>query len=157
MATFVDKAGRTWAVELTLGTLGDARRAGIELGKLLASESELLTLLYGDDLERLGRLLWVLCEKQAVAANLDPDAFAALFDAATLDAARLAIVGAIADFSPSRKTAQTFRDHLPAVIARADAEAAAILAAKMQDRLSPTLKPTVGNSPGPPASAIPGP
>lgn len=159
MATFKDRHGREWRVELTLGNLPHLRAAGFDVGKVVKNPDALDCL---DDPETLGRVLWKFCEGQAEARKLTPEEFADGFDGPTVHAAGDAIVEALADFSQRPGVAKAIKDRLPA--ARAKLETALIGAWEATLQTAPGLTTTTptgssdrgGNSPASPGST-PGP
>lgn len=120
MAKFKDRHGREWAVSLTLADFRRLREeAGVELNDALADADTFAGLLYGDPF-RLGRIMWVLCGRQAAAAGLTEDQFADGFDADALVRCGEAAVGALVDFFHPRQAA-VIRPRLADLLARMDA------------------------------------
>ena len=145
--TFKDAAGREWRVRITAGMLGRARReASIDLAGLLTVEGALAAFMYSDP-EKLGALLYLLVTDQANALGVTPEAFFDAFDGDTLEASIVAVIGAVADFSPRSKLAQQTRRSLPTLLERMDGLAVAAMAASLSTSSAP-----VGGSPVPPGS-----
>lgn len=144
MASFTDKLGRSWVIDLTAGDLRRVRtRAGIELGKLLAQPDQLAAVLFGD-VETFGRALWALLENQAGERGVTEDDFADGFDRAAVSAAALAVVDAVADFTQPPATAATTKEVVRGLIPTADGA----MAAEVRKL---TSNGSAGNSPGSPA------
>lgn len=122
MNVFVDPNGCEWKLRLTVGALRDAKAQGVDLSKATATDAGWADLLAGDP-EDLVKLLWVLCEAQAAARGVTPEAFGHLFDGATLEAAGVALAGAIADFFPRSAVARAVKAGLPKILAAADEQA----------------------------------
>lgn len=131
MASFKGKDGKEWLIELNYGLVLDAKnKAGVPLGELLdpSNRERLSQLVFGasqESLESLGKLLWHLVEKQAVAAGVAADEFAYSLNWESIEGARVAVAEAIADFRQGRETGRAVRESLPAMIRKADQMAAA--------------------------------
>lgn len=121
MPTFTDKAGRGWAVDLTVGHLPRLRELGFELGKILAQPDKLGDLLVADP-EKLVAAVWLLAEEQADKAGVTPEQFAAGFDGPALERAVEALIGAAVDFFPRSRVATAMRGRLTAALEQADRE-----------------------------------
>ena len=140
MARFKDANGLEWDLTLSTGMLGKLRtdaqfslskQGGAEqLGKLLS------------DPEAFGKVLWVLVEKQAIARNIEPEAFAFSLDGDALEAATTAIIEAVIDFFQRAGSRQTAKAQLPALMAKADNE----MNQAIQAAATEALKTSVGNS-----------
>lgn len=127
MASFTDKAGHRWVLDLTAGDLRRVRvQTGVELGKLLAKPEQLAGVLFGD-VETFGDVLWVLLEKQAKEKAVSEDAFADGFDREAVNAAALALVDAVADFTQPPTTAATTKAAVRGLMPKADAAMAAVI------------------------------
>lgn len=125
MASFTDKAGRRWVLDLTAGDLRRVRvQTGVELGKLLAKPEQLAGVLFGDVLT-FGEVLWVLLAAQAERAGVSDDAFADAFDRPTVTAAALAVVDAVADFTQPPATAEATKAAVRGLVGKADEAMAA--------------------------------
>ncbi len=130
-AQFTDAAGKTWSVRFTIGLLPKLRAEGLDLSKSLEEMQTAIS-----DPERFGRILWVLCERQAREVGVTEEQFADAFDGPTIFAAVSALGVALADFTHPPAVAAAARD----LIAKREAES--------QAKQIQTLKATVGNSPG---------
>lgn len=99
MAVFKDNAGRTWLVSIDVAAVERIHAATeVRIDKLAGPGGGLDELL-GDPV-RVVRVLWVLCEPAARASAITPEAFAANLGGDSLEDAGLALVDALADFSP---------------------------------------------------------
>lgn len=132
---FTDRHGRQWEITITVGTLGRLKAVGINL----------LDPALAEDIELFGRLLWVLCESQAVAAGLTEEQFADVCDGPTLAGATDAI----------DEEYMLFRLRRPALAAAAKGEILRLREAMdaagvaSMASLLKTLNGTAGNSPEP--------
>jgi hypothetical protein len=95
--TFQDAVGRNWRLAITVADLPRVRAAGFDLSRVYRDEAGFAALLDLDP-ELLGRVLWSLCESQALAASVTPEEFAAGFDGPTLTQAVDALADAVLDF-----------------------------------------------------------
>lgn len=146
---FTDETGREWKLRLTVGAVADVKReTGVNLA-LTAKDNDWVELLFGEDRGRFVSVLWVLCDEQATAINVGPEDFAHLFDAATLEAAGVALANAIVDFFPRSRIAAAIRERLPALLEEADRKAVeAIKKATSTPSVSPTSVPeSAGSTP----------
>lgn len=129
MATFSDKAGRTWNVRITAYDLREIRdRTGLTLG---AMELPALFTALADPVQ-LCAVLWCLVADQAAAVDppVSERAFWEAMSDEAVEAASSALVEAIADFCPSRRRAELLKRTAAAgreVEARILAEAEAAL------------------------------
>ena len=124
MATFTDRRGQAWEVELTAGDLKRIRqKCGVDLRDALkpggGSFTEAL-----DDPERFLELMWLLCGQQA---TMPRDDFEALFDRDTAVAAVAAIWEATWDFFRGRKAGPEARRTLLAAVDQVEDGTAALL------------------------------
>lgn len=104
-----DKSGRTWALDLTLGT---AIRIEKQSGFDLLSETSFFDekpaglMVVLPELERsptkLAQVLVAACEPEIAARKLTPDQFLASWDGPSLKKAYAAVVEAVCDFFPDR-------------------------------------------------------
>lgn len=112
MSTFFDCKGRDWKLSLTVGALADVRRhAGLDFGKVLRSQTDLIALLF-DDPENLVKVLWVLVSARAEERKVTPEDFACGFDGPALEQATEALLQAIADFFPRSQVAKVLKAQL---------------------------------------------
>jgi hypothetical protein len=94
---FVDAAGRTWWVKLNIGLAQQIRdQLDVDFGDL---QDGRLFLTLGNDPYKLGAVLWMLCEAQAVKIPLTPEEFIASIDGDVIDAALEAIIDATVGFT----------------------------------------------------------
>lgn len=97
MATFNDRLGRTWQIDLDTDAIRQVRKNhGIAFGEVLANEAKLLDL-YGD-VEKYVDVLFDLCEDQARVKEVDTRGFAKGIDGPTLERSRSALYEAIVNF-----------------------------------------------------------
>lgn len=96
MKKFKDAAGREWAVVLNLAA-----------AKKLKDELEIDLLDGGESMQRLAadpytmaNVLWLLCEKQAIAQNITDEQFGEALAGDPIDEATTALLEAIIDFFP---------------------------------------------------------
>lgn len=151
MAKFTDKAGREWAVELTVGDLAALRKeAGFDLSPCFTGKADLIDLIYGDH-ERLARALWVLCEADATRAGVTPEQFGRALPGRVLAAAGDALLEAVADFRHRPAVAAQVKAHLPTALATMEARLTKVVTDQM------TSNGSAGNSPGSPAGSTPAP
>lgn len=118
MASFHDRTGEKWEIGFDLPMLPKVRAAGFDLNKIGKDAKELDVL---DDPEKLGAVLWELCEEQAEKRDLSPEQFAQRFDGPAIWAARDAVIEAIADFSQRPTVAAAIRKRLPGIMAKIEA------------------------------------
>lgn len=160
VATFSDCLGREWVLRLTLGDIPRVKdatakdgRPGIDLNAVLTDATALGRLVYSDP-DTLGRVLWVLVEKQADRLGVTPEGFADGFDGETLARCGDALAEAVTDFFLPRQAA-TVKAGLPATLAAIDQAVAAAVTEQMAPRPRPS-RPSGGGSPA--SSALtPGP
>lgn len=148
VATF-KAGGHEWRLRLTLGLVGRLRTdAGFELGREAGGGAFADALLF--DPEKLGRVLWVLCHKEAEARGLDAGAFFDLLGPDEMEAAVLAVVSAVVEFfHPGRAAEATAK--LPGLMRTVNEKVGAAMAAELDS----ILKKLGGSSPG--SSAATGP
>jgi hypothetical protein len=99
VASFKDRTGHAWNVDLNVGLmLRIKRETGINLAGFFDKDSKDFALLL--DPEKLVQVTWLFVETAAVAAKIEPEAFAARLDGDSLDEIADAIGEAVADFFP---------------------------------------------------------
>jgi hypothetical protein len=104
VAKFVDRTGTEWHLSIDYGLIKKCRTAaGVDLGKILSDLPKLGSFLESPD-ELIATFL-ILCGEQIIAAKLSQDDFESRFDGPTLEAARVALVEAIANFTRPPKIA----------------------------------------------------
>lgn len=101
MATFLDRAKRSWVLRIDLGR---AQRIRDEFGVDLLAWSE-RTFEQLQDPFTLGGILWTLIEADAAKRNITVEEFTATIDGAIIEQAGEALLEAIIDFFPPRKQA----------------------------------------------------
>jgi len=132
---FTDKLKRKWYVNITLGDIRRVRNAtGIDLNLLLKDPNVFTETLL--DPEKMGALLWILCEKQAEEQKVDVDSFCDGFDGPTLQAAFENVVGAVADFCQLPTIAGETKSRIAKIIHRADQMGAKELSKKLDTALA---------------------
>lgn len=99
---FTDRLGGEWSVALDVGLCRDIKRAhGVDLANWI--DGKAAGRLYQDD-ETLVAVLWMLCQSQADACDVDEEAFARLLNGDVLAAALTAIEEAVLGFTrPDRR------------------------------------------------------
>lgn len=143
-ATFKDSTGKEWPVEITVGRLKRVRTStGVELGKILTDQAKLNSLLY-EDAESFVNVLYIL-----TGADIDPETYCDRFNAETLEAARIALVEAVANFTQPPAISKVFAENWRAMM-DAKMEAVAVKVKTELDRL--TLSEPAMNSPASSAS-----
>lgn len=120
MATFRDSQNREWKLSINLRVLGECREHyGVDLGQAMGSPEKLSELIYGDP-ERLGRVLWVMVDRQAKEQGVSPEEFSESFDGLTLEQATTALMLAVADFFPRSKITEKIKENLPGLLNEMD-------------------------------------
>lgn len=132
MEKFKDKMNREWSIEVDNSMLKALRDAGLDLSKFPREESpdaikgfsaDLMQVLV--DPERLGQILWTLCEEQCAAQNIDERRFARGFNADALMAATDAVIIAAFDHVYRRpELRKMIREQLPKMWAKVGESAA---------------------------------
>lgn len=153
MATFKDREGKQWTVEVTHGHVKPLRdECGLDLQDVL-KEGEanplagLLVKMYGDP-EQFGRLMWVICGRDAERANISPEDFAYRFNGQVMEDAATAVYEAVFEYFPplrkaAKKAATAFREMMNQVT---DAATKKVDAAISQAKSDLTSKLLAGNS-----------
>jgi hypothetical protein len=98
MRQFKDEQGRPWTLCVNVGTVKKVR--GLAKVDLLDLRDGNLFHELAADPVKLGDVLWVLCEDEAKAANIDEVAFGRALAGDALDAATTALLEEIVDFFP---------------------------------------------------------
>lgn len=99
MHSFTDEKGRAWSVVVTVDTVRRVRQlAGVDLMQVI--KGPLLEELAGDPV-RLVDVLFAICKPQADAGKVTDQDFGQSLAGDSIDAATMALLGAIADFFPS--------------------------------------------------------
>lgn len=144
MATFTDKAGRAWEVEVLVGLLPKLREAGFDVAKAGTDPRAFESL---GDPDTFGRVLWVLVGPQAEPRGVDADGLLMALNGPRYFAAVDAVVEAVTDFSHRPAVASALKERLPAVMRAAEEKAIAAI------RSGSTA--SAGSSPGSPAASTP--
>jgi hypothetical protein len=104
MARFKDSQGREWDVAIDVNQLRVVReRCQFKLGDILANEMAGLKELASDP-ELLVRVLYTLCEEQTTKNGIEPEVFGRAIVGDVIQDAFDALMGAYADFCPSRQS-----------------------------------------------------
>lgn len=102
MATFKDRTGREWVVEINPTAMRQVREeTGVHLGTLLNDRMAGLAALMADPIA-LVDVLYVLCRDQAAHHKLSDADFGRQLDGDSYDAAADAFTESLANFSPPR-------------------------------------------------------
>lgn len=120
MASFRDRLGRDWDVNITTSMLPKLRAAGFNVG-LVGRDAKAFDVL--EDPEKLGDVLGVLCGDQIEKLAITPQQFADGFDGPTIYAACDAITEAVADFSQRPAVAKAVKARLPGAMSRLETAA----------------------------------
>jgi hypothetical protein len=100
MKVFKDKSGRTWELTVNVGTIRAVRDLlGIDLLKAFADNCKVYAEVVGD-MVKLVDVAFVLCKKQAEAANITDENFAAGLDGDVIQAIATAFTDELVDFFP---------------------------------------------------------
>jgi hypothetical protein len=101
MASFKDRNGKNWTIDLDAYLIRDVRKAcdGLDLAALNGEAYDKLDA----DPVLLVDTLWVLCASQANAANISQEQFASALVGDPISYATKALLESIADFSPPEK------------------------------------------------------
>lgn len=101
--TFTDLSGRVWPLTLNFGLAQDIRKSFPGVDFLNAHNGQAFQVLGSDD-EVLVGVLWMLCEQQATAQQITPEAFAAGLAGDALEAAEEALERCVILFTrPARR------------------------------------------------------
>ena len=115
MATFTDKVGRVWTVEISVDTVKRVRTVlDIDLLSIADRESDVLEKLL-DDPVMLCNVLFVVVEPQAKEAGVSDEDFGRSLFGDVLDDATKAFLMGLADFFPRRR-----RELLKAALSKVD-------------------------------------
>ena len=165
MATFSDRTGKPWAVNLGVGTLLRVQervpgpegktgpRHGFDLMSIVDKDAKGLDAL-ATDLALLASVIYAICQPEIDAEGLSIDDFFDRLDGAACEAATLAIMDAIADFSTGSKKMvlkRTIREARTAM-EKADAEVEKALndptlSATIQGEIAKRFGATSGDAP----------
>lgn len=105
MATFIDSAGETWTIEISVDEIRQLRKEiNVDLLALLDNDGSLLRRLAADPLT-LVDVISLLCTEQIKRRQLDERGFAKRLVGYGLEAALDCLIEAIANFTPPRQGA----------------------------------------------------
>lgn len=106
MQKFKDKKGGVWTIDVDLEFITRVKRAcGINVVDLVMGEAGKGL---AEDPEKVGQLLWSICEPEALGRGTEPENFPKLFNGEAIDNAVIALSLAVRDFlSPSRQALAT--------------------------------------------------
>lgn len=143
MATFCDRNGKQWVIDITVGSISRVRKStGVEIGKLLTDQLKPL----GELLENPEVFMSVVYELLVDRGDTTAEEFADAMSGDELDAAQTAFLDALTDFTPSRQR-ETVRTLIGKIRQLADS-----LTAQSKTNVDnldvSTLIDTVLNSPG---------
>lgn len=99
MHDFKDSLDRTWSITVTVDTVRRVRQL-VAVDLMQVTKSDLLERLAGDPV-LLVDVLFAACKPQADHLQINGESFAAGLSGDAIDAAAMALIGAIADFFPS--------------------------------------------------------
>lgn len=103
---FSDNAGRLWSIQLGLATcrrIAEQTEGRVDfIEQARTGNGKDLFRVLADDLQLLGQVAWLLCERQARAGHMTEDEFADGFDLDVLERFQTALIRATIDFFPSR-------------------------------------------------------
>lgn len=130
MATFTDKKGTDWKLELSVGLVEDIKeKTETDLGLLLRSPDKFAEFLQ-EMPHKFVEMLYIMCEdqiKQTVIRQKDgtdtvmtPRDFGRLFGRETLDLATNAMLEAIVSFYPRASAGKALKKKLPQILAKMD-------------------------------------
>ena len=110
MQTFTDKAGRVWRLDLSFALWQTIKaETSIDLLDIAMPDSQSLTKLADIRTGLIGVVLWLYVEEQAKAAGVDRDTFWKALDGSAINAASVALVRDLEDFSQSHPQMMTLR------------------------------------------------
>jgi hypothetical protein len=117
MRTFRDNAGRQWQLELTVTAVKRVRLLnGVDLHRVIAREPKdpanpfpNLEEFFNDSIQ-VADVIWTLIEAQAAAVHrIDQEEFGNAMAGAALEAAAVALYGALGDYCPHAPTRQRLK------------------------------------------------
>lgn len=137
---------RQWKVRLTVGLCEQVKAdLGIDIGNAI-KDSEKFTEVLIADASKIVSILWMCCEKQAVAAGITPEQFGCLFDGDVLDAATSALLESVVDFFPKALGREGMKKGLPRILAKMESETNAEIERRLNLSLS-IPSPSAGSTP----------
>jgi hypothetical protein len=154
MASFRDKAGRDWRLEIDVAALARVHAAtGVDIGRLFEDGMRPYQEL-ARDWATLVRVLWVLVADEAARTGVTEEQFGRGIGGDVLDAAERAFFGAVTDFYPSRqgKLLKTLMSKALAAAERTMDRAMEAAEALDPEALSGPPTPSATTSPGSSAS-----
>jgi hypothetical protein len=110
MQTFSDKAGRVWRLDLSFALWQTIKaETSIDLLDVAMPDSQSLAKLADIRTGLIGVVLWLYVEDQATAAGVDRETFWKALDGTAINAATVALVRDLEDFSQSHPQMMTLR------------------------------------------------
>ncbi len=104
MASFTDRKGTVWHLDITVGSYKTLKRdTALDLDAIRGNPEQLALLIYGPDPMALARVMEVMLAEQVKASGLSVDEFHDRFDPATVDRAGDALFEAILTFTLRRR------------------------------------------------------
>jgi hypothetical protein len=158
--TFTDSTGKSWRLDLSFGLWRKIQaETGIDLLDVATPDSKSLTQLADIRTGAIGVVLWLYVEDQAKANAITQEAFWKALDGPAINAATLALVRDLEDFSQSHPQVTTLRVATEEAMAAMDRTSDAAKAREEEIRTKcRSLLSTLGNEPASgPASSAPTP
>lgn len=110
MQTFTDKSGRVWRLDLSFALWQTIKaETSIDLLDVAMPDSQSLAKLADIRTGLIGVVLWLYVEEQAAAAGVDRETFWKALDGTAINAASVALVRDLEDFSQSHPQMMTLR------------------------------------------------
>lgn len=123
MASFKDKNGVEWRLELDVGLVTALRtRVDFDVGTEAQASGTFGEVLFADK-EKLVRVLWIICEEQAEKAKIEPEAFGRAFTGPVLSRATDALIDCITDFTHRPAVAAAMKEKMVGLLAGVEAKA----------------------------------
>lgn len=141
LAQFADQRGRTWRLDLNY-SLAKRLREVTTLDFVNYQDGKALLAIHDSD-EKLVQVLWLMCEPQAVAANVSEEEFGSGLGGDALEQGIEALEQALINFSrPARRQAmQAIRDKAHELVeAQTELTATKIRSPKMKDLLAAKIQ-----------------
>lgn len=119
--TWTDRKGGVWDISFTIGTINDVKKAtGVNLDMSMSSQEAIGKVLFADFGRKFAEVLYVISEEQAKAREIEPDAWAHLFDGPTLERATVAFLNGLAGLFPRSKVGAALKENFAASLADMD-------------------------------------
>jgi hypothetical protein len=123
MVTWTDRNGETWNVLFTFGVCDRVKAdTGVDLEKAMEDRETLSRVLFAGFGRKLVEVMYSVCADQARDRGIEPEAWADLFDGATVERATAGMMEGIADFFPRSRVGKAIRENLPRMMAEMDDE-----------------------------------